>query len=87
MRSRIAFAIVVCALGMIGCSATDARQWMKVEQRYTKEEFQRDYRECSRRGDLDDVCMRQRGWVAVNPAKSEAPPPPPATPPRGRGRY
>ena len=49
---------------------------MKVNQRYTKEDFRRDHRECSRKGDLDEACMRQRGWVAVNPTKSAAPKPP-----------
>ena len=87
MRSRIALSLALAALGLAGCGSTDAREWMKVEQRYTKEEFQRDYKDCSRGGNLDDACMRQRGWVAVNPAKSEAPPMDPLTPPRGRGRY
>jgi hypothetical protein len=85
MPGRIAFSIVLAALGLAGCGSTDAREWMKVDQRYTKEDFKRDYRECSRSGDLNDTCMRQRGWVAVNPSKSETPPPEPTTP-RGR-RY
>jgi hypothetical protein len=63
--------IVLSLVGLIGCGAHDEREWMKVDRRYTKEEFRRDYKECSRKGDLDDACMRQRGWVSVNPSKTE----------------
>jgi hypothetical protein len=85
MRLRVEFLVVLAALGLAGCS-TSQHEWMKVDQRYTREEFQRDYKECSRGGDLDETCMKNRGWVSVNPSKSEAAPPPPATP-RSRGRY
>ena len=87
MRRRIAFLIVLSALGLAGCGAHDPREWMKVDRGYTKEEFQRDYRECSRKGDLDDACMKQKGWVAVNPAKSEKPKDVDPLPGRTRGRY
>jgi hypothetical protein len=40
---------------------------LKLNQRYTTEEFQRDHAACSKRGKLDEPCMRSRGWVAVNP--------------------
>ena len=76
---------VLSVLALAGCFA-DRRDWMKVDQRYTKEEFQRDYKDCGGSStDPDEACMRARGWVPVNPPKSEAPPPPP--PPRSRGRY
>ena len=58
---------------------------MKMDQKYTKEEFQRDYRACERKSEVDEACMRERGWVPVNPAKSEAATPAPG--PRSRGRY
>ena len=51
------------SLGLAGCGSHDDREWMKVDRRYTKEEFQRDHKECTRKGDLDEACMRQRGWV------------------------
>jgi hypothetical protein len=70
-RGRI---LVVAALLLAGCSSYDERQWLKLDQKYTTEEFRRDHAACSKGGRLDDACMRGRGWVAVNPAgKSETP--------------
>jgi hypothetical protein len=85
MRIRAGLLVLLSVTGLAACGGTKY-EWMKVDQRYTKEEFQRDYKECSRGGDLDEKCMKDRGWVPVNPSMSEAPPPPPATP-RSRGRY
>ena len=73
-----------------GC-ASDERQWLKVDQKYTTEEFRRDHAACTRDGKLDDACMRDRGWVAVNPmGKGEQRADPNTSPlgatPRG-GRY
>ncbi|MBM4439870.1 MAG: hypothetical protein FJ027_05595 [Candidatus Rokubacteria bacterium] len=83
MRVLAALPLVLVALAVFGCAA-DEREWMKVNQRYTKEEFQRDYRECTRKGDLDEACMRQRGWQPMNPSTADAPPPAPSQPIRGR---
>ena len=86
MWVRIAVLTVLSLAGLVGCSA-DEREWMKVDRRYTKEEFQRDYKECSRKGDLDDACMRQRGWVSVNPSKTDPTTPKDLDPmPGSRGR-
>lgn len=82
MRGLTTILLGSAALVLTACGASDDREWMKVNQKYTKDEFRRDYRECTRKGDLDDACMRQRGWVSVNPSKSEAPPAPPKTPSR-----
>ena len=68
-----------------GCSTLDEREWMKVDQKYTAEEFRRDYRECSKGGTLDDECMKRRGWVAVTPPKAEPKAPDPLAQPAGRG--
>lgn len=63
--------LVASALG--GC-VTDEREWMKLNERYTVADFQRDREACTSKGKLDDPCMRSRGWVAVNPGgKAEAP--------------
>jgi hypothetical protein len=86
MRLRIAFLVVLAALGTFACSASDNREWMKVNQRYTKQEFVRDHKACSRDGKPDEACMRQRGWVPVNPSKTDSEPAPDAIP-RSRGRY
>ena len=86
MRVRIVFLFGLCALGFTACSGLDSREWMKVNQRYTKEEFQRDHKECSREEKAFEGCMRQRGWVPVSPSKADSAPPPDPVP-RSRGRY
>jgi hypothetical protein len=86
MRLRIAFLVVLAALGTFACTASDNREWMKVNQRYTTQEFVRDHKACSRDGKPDEACMRQRGWVPVNPSKADSDPPAEAIP-RSRGRY
>jgi len=74
MRWLILSIPVILALTVAGCGASDDRQWMKLDQKYTTAEFQRDHAECTKDGKLDDACMRGRGWVAVNPmGKGEAP--------------
>ena len=72
------------AAALAGC-ASDNREWMKVDQQYTTEEFRRDYRECSKSGKLDDECMKSRGWVAVTPGKTEEKKVDPLSQPAGRG--
>lgn len=63
----------VTLLALAGC-ASDEREWMKLSEKYTVEEFRRDHRACSKGGKVDDGCMRGRGWVAVNPSgKPETP--------------
>jgi hypothetical protein len=59
--------------GSIAGCAESNREWMKVNDRYTVEEFRRDHADCSKGGRLDDGCMRSRGWVDVSP-KGEKPP-------------
>jgi hypothetical protein len=58
--------LTVAALLVTGCT-TDDRQWLKLNEKYTTEEFRRDHAACSKGGALDDACMRSRGWVAVSP--------------------
>jgi hypothetical protein len=83
MRRHISLLLVLSVLALSGCFS-ETRDWMKIDQRYTTKEFQRDYRACERSREVDEPCMRARGWVPVNPAKSEATP---STPdPRSRGR-
>jgi hypothetical protein len=91
MRWRVSIAaLMLVAPALSGC-VTDEREWMKLSERYTVEEFRRDREACTKAGKLDDVCMRARGWVAVNPgSKSEPPRDPHARdlgPPSGRSRY
>ena len=81
----IVLAAFVC-LGLTACVA-DSKDWMKVgDQKYTKAEFQKDYRECIKDRAVDETCMRERGWVSVNPSKGEGPTPEPTMMQR-RGKY
>ena len=75
--------LVVIVVALAGCAAD--KQWMKVGEAYTTAEFRRDYAECSKKsGELDEDCMRARGWVDMSPTKADraanAPPPAPASP-------
>jgi hypothetical protein len=72
-RTIVQIATLVALLAAGGC-ASDDRQWMKLTEKYTTEEFRRDHAACTKGGKLDDACMRGRGWVAVNPSgKAETP--------------
>jgi hypothetical protein len=71
MRTIYRLALVGIVLGTTACGGIDDRQWMKVNQRYTTAEFQRDRAECSSKNTLDEECMKTRGWVAVSRSKSE----------------
>jgi hypothetical protein len=73
MRPTVGPIVMIAALLAAGC-ASDDRQWLKLNEKYTTEDFQRDHAACSKSGKLDDACMRSRGWVAVSPGgKAETP--------------
>jgi hypothetical protein len=71
MRTIYRLALVGIAFGTTACGGIDDRQWMKISQRYTTEEFRRDLAECSPKKTLDEECMKTRGWVDVSRSKSE----------------
>jgi hypothetical protein len=80
---RLVFSIPVVLILAAGCSY-DERQWLKVDQKYTTDEFRRDHAACTKDGKLDDNCMRSRGWVAINPmGKPEGTPKDPNASPLG----
>jgi hypothetical protein len=83
MRLKPTFGVLLVALAMCACGS-DTREWMKLDQTYTVPEFQRDLRECTIKGKLDDDCMKARGWVAVTPPKSEQKKEDPLSLPAGR---
>lgn len=86
MRRRDVPVVLGLAIVLSAC-ATDEREWMKIEQKYTTQEFRRDLNECTKKGKLDEECMKARGWVAVTPPKAETKPADPLTqPPSGRRR-
>ena len=57
MRGSWSLAALLLVLPALGGCVTDEREWMKLNERYTVAEFQRDR----------EACMKSRGWVAVNP--------------------
>ena len=67
MRGSWSLAALLLVLPALGGCVTDEREWMKLNERYTVAEFQRDREACMKSGKIDDACMKSRGWVAVNP--------------------
>ena len=91
LRPCVLLLAIATAFSLGGCGTVDDdRQWMKINQRYTAEDFRRDLTDCSKSGKLDDDCMRARGWVAITP-KVEKPAfdksDPKSFSPRGTGRF
>ena len=83
MRNPVMFAVLIAALASGACGS-DTREWMKLDSNYTTAEFQRDIKDCTVKGKLDDDCMKARGWVAVTPPKSEQKKEDPLSMPAGR---
>jgi hypothetical protein len=68
---RLPFLLALCAVAtLLGCSSGPEKQWMKTGP-YTSEEFKRDTAACTRDGDLDEACMRAKGWFAVQAERAE----------------
>jgi hypothetical protein len=79
LSGRLSLACLLAAGAVAGCAASET-QWMKVNESYTTAEFQRDHAACSKKGTLDDTCMRSKGWVDLKPSRgdraADSPPPP-----------
>jgi len=69
-------ALLLCctALGLLTACGSGEKQWYKPNAEYTVAEFQRDRAACEKSGQLDEECLRQRGWVSLSPDKDKAPP-------------
>jgi hypothetical protein len=85
MANKPLLVAVVIGVALAGCAGAD-REWLKPDQAYTAEEFRRDHAACSPGGKLDEACIKSRGWVSVNPPKSDKTTPTPQ-PTRPQGRY
>ncbi|MGH7389071.1 MAG: hypothetical protein ACREM3_06370 [Candidatus Rokuibacteriota bacterium] len=72
MDIRTAFAAALVVLATSGCAEPE-REWLKVGQPYTADEFRRDVAACTRGGTLDEECMKSRGWVSVSAKRAEKP--------------
>lgn len=86
---RIHGVLIGLGVCLVAAGCAQEKEWMKVGQPYTTEEFRRDYAQCAGSGKLDEACMRSRGWVSVNPGKAEKEKPPesPRSAPGSGGRY
>jgi len=77
------FLLAIATLSLGACASEAGKQWYKPGDNYTVTEFTRDRDECTKGRELDEQCMKQRGWV---PLTSDREPPTavkPARPPRG----
>jgi hypothetical protein len=83
MRARMVLSVLAIVIVVSSC-ATDEREWMKIDQKYTTAEFRRDLAECTIKGKLDEECMKTRGWVTVAPPKAEQKKEDPLSQPYGR---
>lgn len=83
MQRNVVLSLLGIGIVVSGC-ATDEREWMKLDQKYTTAEFRRDLSECTTKGKLDEECMKGRGWVAVAPPKAEPKKEDPLAAPAGR---
>ncbi len=64
-RTRAALLLGVLAATVVACSAHDERQWYKPGGEYTVAEFKRDETACTVKKELDEACLRQRGWLPL----------------------
>jgi hypothetical protein len=81
-RYGLLFLVVAASLLPVGCSSERDRQWYKPGANYTVSEFTRDRDECTKGRELDEQCMKQRGWVPLTTDK-EGPSSMKPTPSRG----
>lgn len=78
--------LLALALPLAACGGAD-KQWYKPNSNYTVAEFEQDRRACTRERQLDEACLRGRGWVSLSadgPVKDTGPQAP--EPPRLRPR-
>ncbi len=54
--------LILTLVPFAGCGAAEERKWYKPNANYSVADFQRDRTECTKGGDLDEDCLRQRRW-------------------------
>ena len=85
MRRRVLLIAAVAAAAFTGC-ASDDRDWMKLNEKYTTEDFRRDLKTCTRNDKLDDACMQRLGWVSVSKGRDDKPADPYGSAQQGRSK-
>ena len=78
-RVMRAFLLCCAVLGLLAACGSSEKQWYKPNAEYTVAEFQRDRTACEKKGEIDEECLRQRGWVSLTPDKEKPLPPIPTT--------
>ena len=76
VSGRFALALVVIASLLASCGRATEKQWYKPNANYTVAEFEQDRRACTRERQLDEACLRQKGWVSLSadgPVKDTSP--------------
>jgi len=75
------FVMLVAAMCMLsGCGGTGDKQWYKPGVDYTVADFQRDRAACEKKGELDEECLKQRGWTPLSADKDKSAPAAPQSP-------
>lgn len=72
--NRWIFLVAGLAVAMSGCSLAPDKQWYKPGVSYTVADFQRDHAACTKSRQLDEPCMKARGWISLSgdvPPKSK----------------
>lgn len=60
-------ALAVMVLAFAGCTiGNPEKQWYKADGDYTTAEFERDRRACTTDRQLDEDCLRARGWTSLS---------------------
>jgi hypothetical protein len=79
--ARVMRVVLLCCavLGLLTACASSEKQWYKPNAEYTVAEFQRDRTACEKNGQIDEGCLRQRGWVSLTPDKDKPLPPIPTS--------
>jgi hypothetical protein len=66
--TRIFTGLMALCLAIVlgGCTSDPEKQWYKPSGSYTSAEFERDSKACTKKSDLDEECLKQRGWVPLS---------------------
>ena len=73
-RVMRAFFVCVAVAALLTACASSEKQWYKPNAEYTVEEFKRDRAACEKSGQLDEDCLRQRGWMSLTSDKEKTVP-------------
>jgi len=67
--------VLALALPLTACGGSE-KQWYKPNSNYTVAEFEQDRHACTRNRELDESCLRGRGWISLSadgPVKDTTP--------------